>query len=148
MVQRKMQHSALEAAYSDSDEENEDPYGYADVLDEELEAAYDHYRARVQKKESVEENDDLNAPVQVREAKKKTQESQNELIASIPEDSANDAAALWFQQPVFSTVNDSDEVRLPVCVWSIHFLIPPSGALRRMKIVCKQWRPVLVAAMI
>eukprot|EP01051_Picozoa_sp_SAG22_P023682 SAG22_NODE_6220_length_884_cov_0.941401_2_plen_191_part_01 len=112
--------------------DDEDGSAYLDTIDAELEAAYAHYSA-IRQRNSAEDDDDLYRPIQptglvapeggggsdgTKPAKRRTEQSSkeaiaalpnNELIAALPGAQANSAAALWFQQPLFTAVDVDDE---------------------------------------
>lgn len=94
---------------SDSDMDSDEDIAYTDSIDAEMEAAYAVYQAKKMSR-TAEEEDDLYAPIAVSHQKSGPAATKNELIASLPEEKASSAAALWFQQPLFSSVGaDSDE---------------------------------------
>ena len=109
----------LSSADEGSDDEGAlDPstnMGYADVIETELDAAYEQFNSRrkaaatARKAVASEDDDDLYAPIGA--AKTGAAAQHSELIGSVPEGSTSRAASLWFQQPMFAkaTGGDSDD---------------------------------------
>ena len=94
---------------SDDGEENgaherDTHLGYADALEDDLDAAYEQFSSRrkeTKAREPAGEEDDLYAPIEIESQSVAVATGHSELIGSVPESSTSRAASLWFQQPMF-----------------------------------------------
>eukprot|EP01052_Picozoa_sp_SAG31_P003639 SAG31_NODE_142_length_22669_cov_18.630040_14_plen_824_part_00 len=97
---------SIDAEINDLERDQDDPNWYTDKIEAEMEAAYEMYRVR-KAKQTAEEQDDLDAPVSRPRTKKSSAKAEDNVLP--PSKNISSAAALWFEQPIFSSVADSEE---------------------------------------